>query len=430
MRFKLRILAYLALDFLLGMMFGGKRSAVLLRIRERRLLRFLRHSPYYAPRLHPATRLEDLPVVDKKAYMAAFDAINTVGLTREEAYAIALEAERTRDFSPEWNGITIGLSSGTSGHRGLFLASEAERARWVAMVLRRVIGLSLKRRSVAFFLRANSTLYTAVHSRLLDFQYFDLLHPMDDLLARLHRLQPDILVAQPAVLERIVRAMEAGTISIRPTKVISVAEVLDPEDADRFTKAFGVRIQQVYQATEGFLASSCRYGTLHLHEDFLRIERRELDGSGRFMPIVTDTLRRTQPIVRYVLNDLLHPQAGCPCGSPHLALSRIEGRADDVLRFIGREGERVEVFPDLFRNTLLACSSTIREYIVQQTAPDAVHLYIESDDPADLARAETAVRTLLASRNVVEVRIAFLPSPPHQQAEKRRRIRYDAPHPV
>ena len=62
--------------------------------------------------------------------------------------------------------ITVGLSSGTSGSRGIFLASNIERARWVACVLDRVIGFSLKKRKVAFFLRANSNLYSAVQSSI------------------------------------------------------------------------------------------------------------------------------------------------------------------------------------------------------------------------------------------------------------------------
>ena len=37
-----------------------------------------------------------------------------------------IKSEENRDFSPTIKGITVGLSSGTSGNRGVFLASEKE----------------------------------------------------------------------------------------------------------------------------------------------------------------------------------------------------------------------------------------------------------------------------------------------------------------
>ena len=92
--------------------------------------------------------------------------------------------------------------------------------------------------------------------------------------------------------------------TIKPQKVISVAEVLTPEDKAYLSNIFKQTIQQVYQCTEGFLASSCEHGTLHFNEDFLIIEKKYIDHEqSRFHPIITDLRRRSQPIIRYELND-------------------------------------------------------------------------------------------------------------------------------
>ena len=48
----------------------------------------------------------------------------------------------------------------------------------------------LTRQRVAFFLRANSNLYTSVRSRLIRFEYFDLLDPLPGHLARLNAPTP------------------------------------------------------------------------------------------------------------------------------------------------------------------------------------------------------------------------------------------------
>ena len=106
--------------------------------------------------------------------MDHFDEINTVGVYKSEAMDIALKSEQSRDFTPTINNISIGLSSGTSGNKGIFLTNPAEKAIWVGAILDRVIGLSLKKRKVAFFLRANNNLYESVKSKTLEFTFFDL----------------------------------------------------------------------------------------------------------------------------------------------------------------------------------------------------------------------------------------------------------------
>ncbi len=86
------------------------------------------HRAHWAGRPDGAWR--DFPTVDKATMMAAFDDYNTFGIRRDDAMRVALAAERDRDFAGDVQGCTVGLSSGTSGHRGLFLVSPDEQTRW------------------------------------------------------------------------------------------------------------------------------------------------------------------------------------------------------------------------------------------------------------------------------------------------------------
>ena len=54
--------------------------------------------------------------------MERFDSINTRGVKRNEAFDLAIKAEKSRDFESMIDGVTIGLSSGTSGNRGVFFS--------------------------------------------------------------------------------------------------------------------------------------------------------------------------------------------------------------------------------------------------------------------------------------------------------------------
>ena len=193
------------------------------------------------------------------------------------------------------------------GTGAFFLATETERAQWVACVLDRIIGFSLKKRSVAFFLRANSNLYDSVKSLVLTFEFFDLLEDLETQIQKLNKVNPTVLVAQPSLLIELAKKQGAGELHIHPQKIISVAEVLYPEDARYLETVFKQTIHQVYQCTEGLLAATCAHGTLHFNDDFLIIEKKYIDGDKkRFHPIITDLMRTTQPVIRYELNDIIH----------------------------------------------------------------------------------------------------------------------------
>lgn len=282
--------------------------------------------------------LEACPAADKAFMMEHFDRLNTVGLGRQEAEAFAIRAERERDFAPKLRGVTVGLSSGTSGRRGIFLVSDREKNRWAGYILAKFLpGSILGNYDIAFFLRADSNLYQAVSSRNIRFHFFDIYRDFEEHRKRLEALKPDILAGQPSLLLLLAGEKERGGLDICPRIIISVAEVLEKEDEEYLKRVFGREvIHQVYQCTEGCLATTCSRGTLHLNEDIVHIGREYLD-QRRFVPIVTDFERKAQPIIRYRLNDILvereHP---CGCGSPCLALEKIEGREDDLFSFQNR----------------------------------------------------------------------------------------------
>lgn len=271
----------------------------------------------------------------------------------------------------------MGLSSGTSGNRGVFLVSKAERLRWAGILLARTLPPHLLRHllspwhaplRIAFFLRANSNLYTTLNSRRIQFTFHDLLRGVEAAVPQLNANPPDVLVAPPPVLRALAAEAFAGRLRIQPSHIIAVAEVLESRDADSVHSAFGQIPHQIYQATEGFLAYTCEYGSLHLNESFVQVEREWLDAEHtRFQPVITDFTRDTQLIVRYRLNDVLRVRAEhCSCGRAEHSIAAIEGRADEVLWLPAHNGKVVAVFPDFIRRAMLLVGEQIREFAVQQ----------------------------------------------------------------
>ena len=397
-------------------------------VREKRwnkLNSTLRKSPFYQKLAEENAEISKFPIINKSIFMEEFNAINTRGIDKQKAFEVAVKAETSRDFAPTLDDVTIGLSSGTSGNRGLFLATEHERAQWVGCVLDRVIGFSLKKRSVAFFLRANSNLYDSVKSKVLQFEFFDLLEPLNDQIERLNSIKPNILVAQPSLLLELAERKVKGELKFFPTKIISVAEVLYPEDRTLLEQVFKQVIHQVYQCTEGLLATSCEYGTLHFNEDFLHIEKKYLDEKKkRFHPVITDLIRTSQPVIRYELNDIIHEENNCPCGSNMTGIKQIEGRSDDVLSFPSKTGEEVRLYPDFFRRAIVMSSEKITDYTLVQTNRKEIQLYINQGEVV-FQNAKKWIMKLLSDNNIEDVIVLKAEQRNFEKGNKLRRIRND-----
>jgi putative adenylate-forming enzyme len=364
--------------------------------RARRIVAYARgHSPFYRTHWagHDPQDWRTLPTVDKQLMMAHFDDFNTRGISRAAAMEVALRAERERDFQPTLDGLTVGLSSGTSGHRGLFVAAPHEQAAWAGTMLARTIR-TLRRQRVAFFLRSNSNLYERVGGRLIEFRYFDLMLPLGDAVAQLNLFQPNVLIGPPSLLGFLANCAVRGDLRIRPTRLISVAEVLEPHDREQISAAFSAPVEQIYQCTEGLLAVSCAAGSLHLQEDVVAIQLEPLPGDpARVMPIVTDLWRTTQPIIRYRLNDVLQIEPRpCVCGSDFRVLRAIEGRSDDVCYFEANDGGARPFFPDTIRRMILLASEQILDYQAVQEGCGDLHIRLAVPDGTPFDAIEQAVR--------------------------------------
>ena len=320
--------------------------------------------------------LENYPIINKKIFMDNFNSINSLQITQDEAFKIALDAEKSRDFSSKLKNVTVGLSSGTTGNRGIFLVSEDESALWAGYILKRMLPKPLlQKHKIAFFLRSNSNLYESVNSSLISFSFYDLINPLENHIQKLNDTKPTILIAPAQVLKLLALNKD---LNINPIKIISVAEVLEEDDKQIVEKRFSLKVHQVYQCTEGFLAHTCKEGNLHLNEDIVYIEKDWIDEkSGRFSPIITDFNRKSQPIIRYKLDDILIlEKQSCPCGCVFTRIKKIEGRCDDILKMKTLQNQDYLLFPDFVRNAIISSNTHLEEYLVIKEK-DELNIYLK-----------------------------------------------------
>jgi putative adenylate-forming enzyme len=356
---------------------------------------------------------EDLPVVDKAIQQARFHEFNRPGITLEEAVeALAAGRDRVR-------GHFVGQSTGTSGNRGRFVISPAERFAWLGTIVAKAVPDALiRRRRVALALPGFSALYKSASSgSRIRLAFFDLTLGVDSWREELVAFAPEVLVAPPKVLRRLAEDGVLG--GVEP---FSGAEVLDPIDREIIEKASGRRVREIYMATEGLFGVGCRHGILHLAEDVVRFEWEEVPSSALVVPIVTDMVRRVQPMIRYRMNDLLElSPSPCPCGSPFQAVARIHGRMDDVFEFESPRGP-VTATPDVLRNAVVDSDARIRDYRIVQTLDGRVRVELEEGLPEEVhAAVRRAVERALA-RLGAEAAVATVPGVTPRFDRKLRRV--------
>lgn len=336
------------------------------RFRTRLLPKF----PYYRRFLNKGWH--DFPIMDKSSMSENFKDLNRLRIDHGSALAIAQDAAG-KNSSAEVNGVTFGMSTGTSGQRGVFLVDKSERIKWLGTILAKALpGSIFEKHRVALFLSANSDLYkTMNHSRWMQFKFFDLSSDIGRFVKELDGFNPTIVIAPAQVLRFLAEEQRSGAINIKPRKIFSCAEVLDPNDATEIKRVWSIPVHQIYQCTEGFLGITCNEGTIHLNEEYILFEKEWIDKpTRRFNPVITDFSRHTQAMVRYRMNDvLIERKSPCPCGSPLTAIERIEGRMDDIVWLKSRTEDDVKVplFPDHLRATILDVKPSISDFRAFQT---------------------------------------------------------------
>jgi phenylacetate-CoA ligase len=328
-------------------------------------------SPFYA-RFHRGQEgrpLDELPILTKAALMANFDEVVTdpsIRLREIEHHLQSPAAQRL------YRGRYVALAtSGSTGRRGVFVFDRREWIDAIASLTRPIAwgaGAAGLRRPPRSALIASATPWHysarigASLDRVLPTLRLDAGLPLPALVARLNAWRPEALAAYPSVLIQLADEQIAGRLDIPLARIATSAEVLTAETRRRVAQAWGIRVQNTYGATEyAPIASECEHGSLHLFEDGAVIEI--VDERGQPVPdgargdrvLLTVLGRRTQPLIRYEISDMLRPVGGeCPCGRKFRIIEAVEGRLEDVLRFaaVADPAHEVPIHPNLLHDVL------------------------------------------------------------------------------
>ncbi len=329
------------------------------------------HSPFYQ-RFHRGLfdrPLQELPVLTKSMLMEHFDEFVTdrsIHLDAVREFATARVQDRL--FLDRYR---VAATSGSSGQPGFFLFDEPE---WLAIVASFARGQEwsgakvnlLRRRKMATVAsispwHVSSQVAMTAKSWWTPSIRIAASDPLETIVQRLNDDQPDLLIAYASMARILAEEQLAGRLHIQPGKTFTSSEVLTDETRRRVKLAWGDEPFNQYGATEtADIAAEykkCRH--MHLFEDLVIVE--VVDEQNRPVPpgtygaklLVTTLFSRTQPLIRYEMNDSIRlGTEACASGLPFAILESVQGRVEDELLLPAKSGGRVAIQPLVFNRVM------------------------------------------------------------------------------
>lgn len=383
-------------------------------------------SPFYK-RFHQGLEnqpLEELPILTKTTLMENFDELITDRAVRlKEVEAFLSQSDGAGLFAGKYVALS---TSGSTGQRGVFLFNPNEWIECMASISRPMKWAGVKPnpfRPLRSVMLASTTPWhysarvgRSIANRVFPTLRLDAAEPVESMVRRLNEWQPQLIAAYPSVVRQLVDEQLAGRLRIAPRYCATSAEVLTVETRRRVRDVWGIRIFDTYGATEyAPIAAECFAGRKHLFEDGAVIE--VVDAKGRPVPpgvlgervLLTIFNRRTQPLIRYEISDMLRVSDDkCECGRPFRFLAEIEGRQEDVLHFpsLATPERIVPVHPNVFHR-LLETVPAAGWQVIQENGSLTVNLAgLKDRDACD--QISRSIRILLQSEGVAAPPVTVL----------------------
>ena len=404
----------------------------LLALQRRRLVQTARHaaaaSPIYRELYAGIELAEDLdvralPVVTKALLMERFDEwVTDPRLRRSEVEA---HLERVRGDELYLGAYRCMPTGGTTGRKGIFVYDRDEWRQCLTAFLRwsELTGVRprLGRRMRIATVGATSPLHmTARFAMSIDLGIYalrqlDARTPLHDIVAALNEHRPEQLVAYPSMASLLALEQLEGRLRIAPRIVCTSSEVRTEEMTANIRAAWGVEPFNLYGTTESLYAGDCgHHQGMHVFEDLGLMEVVDQrddpvpEGVAGAKLLLTSFIKRTQPVLRYEISDIVaRTTAPCPCGRPLARMVSLQGRSDDVLCMEGADGQPVTVHPLTLRSPMAALPE-LRQYKIVHD-DEGLHVLLVLRDPAPgeeiSRRVDAALRSKLLAAGVAGPRL-------------------------
>ena len=336
----------------------------LLKIQERKFRRIVRyafdHSPFYRElyKSEGITRVDlktipfdKLPSITKDMVMEHFDDVSTDSdvIKSEVLDFLAQSKDPNELFKGKYHVVH---TSGSSGKIGVFVYSKREWDHLFPYITKSYVFQFSKKKSV--FLGATGGHFAGVSfsswmskgfSKLFtETLILDINEPTDVIVEKLNAFQPDIVGGYFTGLKVLAEQQQKGNLRIHPSLLVNCAEGnIIPHQKEYITNVFHAPMNNNYGFAECIIVGVGRdeYDGILLRDDLALIEFFEDH------ILVTNLFNKTQPLIRYRIDDCLKQKKSL-LKYPFTLVENVVGRSEFIINLENDQGVMDYIHPLIF----------------------------------------------------------------------------------
>jgi phenylacetate-CoA ligase len=346
--------------------------------------------------------IEKLPIVDKEIIMENFDDVVTVeDVTLNEVKNFLDKNKNPNDLFK--NKYHILHSSGSSGKIGIFTYSRNDWDSfypWITKSYR----FKFKKNKSAFYGAADGH-YSGVsfsswggHGIMRFFNktlILDIKKPIEGHIKKLNEFQPDILGGYFTGLKILAEQQEKGLLNIQPSYLVNCGEGVIPKDKEYIEKIFKRQISNLYGVAECSILGVGKeeFGGIALFDDIALIEIKD-----NYI-LLTNLFNKTQPLIRYRINDYLKISKFFPKGFPFTVVEDVIGRDEMVIWLKNKEGKLDFIHPIVIAEFYVKGLDKLQIVVKDEKSFDFLAVINEKNKDEVVEKIKNKLNNLLFEKN-------------------------------
>jgi len=392
----------------------------ILRLQEkkfRKMLKFAyRHSAFYRD-LYTSNGLKEkdletvsidaIPSVDKEMLMKNFDKVITVDdVSKKELLDFLDNSKNSNDLFK--NKYHVIHTSGSSGKLGIFVYSVKEWD-WFYPYITKTFDFIFAKKKASFLGAAgghftgvsfSSWLNKSVTRFFCQQLILDVNEPIQDIINKLNAFQPDFLGGYFNGLKVLAEQQERGSLKINPISIVNCGEGINTKDKEYIERVFKAPMSNLYGFAECVVVGVGKdeYRGIYLMDDLALIEVK------KDHLLLTNLVNRTQPIIRYRIDDFVTLKENHNKKSPFTLIDNIVGRAEFVIWFENGSGQMDFIHPLVFTDFYVKGLDKHQLVINDKKSFEFWAVITDKDKNKVVNEIKKKLDILLSSKNFVDVK--------------------------
>jgi phenylacetate-CoA ligase len=351
--------------------------------------------------------IKKIPEINKDIIMKNFDDIITVNdITKKEIINFLDVSKKANELFK--NKYHIIHTSGSSGKLGIFVYSKKDWDTFFPYITKTFNFKIKKNKSV--FIGAVGGHYTGASfiswtdkglTRFFNKPLIlDVNEPLNQIINKLNRFQPNILGGYFNGIMVLAKKQNDGELKIDPEIIVNCGEGINTKDKKIIEKCFNAEMSNLYGFAECVVVGVGKneYDGIYLMDDIAMIEVKEDH------ILLTNLYNKTQPIIRYRINDYIKLKDDQKKIMPFTLIDDIVGRAEFVIWFVNKEGDKDFIHPLIFTDFYVKGLDKLQIVITSKTSFDFKAVISGIDKEKIIRKITEKLDKILEEKNFTNVK--------------------------